>query len=55
MQSTTPAPNHDTTPPPSSASPVSSVLARAALDNGVSFEDVAAYLQSGRSQKEITL
>jgi hypothetical protein len=54
MQSTRPAPESES-PPPSSASPVSSVLARAALDNGVSFEDVAAYLQHGRSQKEITL
>jgi hypothetical protein len=41
MPTTTPAPARSTTPPPP---PAMTPLALAALENGVSFEDVRAYL-----------
>jgi hypothetical protein len=56
MQSTRPPSS-----PPQQQKPISRIqgaispLARAALDNGVSFADVDAYLRDGRNQKEITL
>lgn len=53
--------SQSTRPAPSESQPISCIegatspLARAALDNGVDFADVDAYLRSGRKHREITL